>query len=225
VVFKESFPKETNFLCDIGGELSEILVFKNGRLENVRVIPLGGGSITQMLCEGLKVPFELAEEIKISYGIAGEYLQRDEAKEILVKKDSAYKSISRKLVSEIVNAGVKTVCQNIKEAVQDIVNEGEASTFLFCGRSVLLEGFLEKMETTLELPVKIARINHPALIPVINQSDLVSVQKRLTYLTCLGIICQVLDRQYPGYYSATSPHRNPIIRLYSKIQEIFQEYF
>lgn len=46
----------------------------------------GGDDLTQRLREELKVPFELAEDIKRSSGVVGDPAQIPEDKEILVKR-------------------------------------------------------------------------------------------------------------------------------------------
>ncbi|NLC11742.1 MAG: cell division protein FtsA, partial [Firmicutes bacterium] len=58
------------FLIDIGGGTTEIALFKEGGLQDLAVLPVGGDHITNDLAVGLKVTFQTAEDIKLSHGSA-----------------------------------------------------------------------------------------------------------------------------------------------------------
>ncbi len=104
VVFDKESQEGLNLICDIGSDICEILVFRNGSLKDIEILPIGGDDLTMQLQDALKIPFELAEDIKRSYGIITEHEQISEDKEILVKKSDLYKPIKQKLVSEIITS-------------------------------------------------------------------------------------------------------------------------
>jgi hypothetical protein len=102
----------------------------------------------------------------------------------------------------------------------------EVSNFVVAGRSVLLEGFLEMLESTLGIPVKLAKLGHPQLLSLAGSNELLSGHKYLTYLTALGLICQALRvEELPQFSAVVESSRNPVSRLISRAKEVYQEYF
>jgi cell division protein FtsA len=64
-------PSETEMgviIADIGGGTTDIALYKQGVVWHTSVIPVGGYHITNDIAIGLRVPFDVAEEIKLKYG-------------------------------------------------------------------------------------------------------------------------------------------------------------
>jgi cell division protein FtsA len=224
VVFNPGLRLGLNIFCDIGSDITEILIFKDGVLKDIEILELGGNDMTRELEAQLKITYDLAEDVKRSYGAASDPSHINEEKEILVKKDSSYKPIKHKLVAEIINSKTKSICQEIKEAVGRKTDAGIADNFITAGRTILLEGFLEALENTLGIPVKIGRISDPALAPLIN-SDLLSGQKYLIYLTCLGMISRLSREEEFMILPANMANRNLLSKAINRFKEVYQEYF
>ncbi|MDD5506255.1 MAG: hypothetical protein PHR73_05835, partial [Candidatus Omnitrophica bacterium] len=55
-------------------------------------------------------------------------------------------------------------------------------------------------------------------------SDL-SGQKYLTYLTCIGMICEELENKTIGSPSLVKPAKNLLIGMVNRFKEVYQEYF
>ena len=79
VVFDKDAREGVDILCDIGSDNTELLIFKNGVLRDIEIFSLGGNDLTRQLQNALSVPFKLAEDIKRSYGIAGDPAEIEEA--------------------------------------------------------------------------------------------------------------------------------------------------
>lgn len=216
---------QVDILCDIGSDITELLTFRGGVLGDIRILPLGGGDLTRALSDELKIPFDLAEEVKISYGSVGDYNRIKEDKEILIKKSNIYKPIKQKLISEIVTSKTGLICKAIRDAMEESVSSDKVNNFIATGRTVLLDGFLEALESGLGLPCKLGRIVNPDIISLVNKDNTLSGHKYLTYLTCLGIICEALRPRQQEVTSIPSPTRNPILKAINKVKEIYQEYF
>lgn len=225
VAFSDELKEGLNLFCDIGSDVTEILIFKNGALCAIEVLPCGGDDVTMQLQEVLKMPFELAEDIKRSYGIIGDSQQIEEDKEILVKKSDLYKPVKQRFVAQIVTEKSKSICVKIKEAVEKKVPLYELNNFVVCGRSILAEGFIEALESTLGVPVKLARINDPKISELIKDSDAVSGHKYLVYLTALGMLAQALQEKSFGIIPLQQPARNFAFKAIEKFKEVYQEYF
>jgi cell division protein FtsA len=224
-IFNKELKEGINIVCDIGSDITELLVFSNGLLKDIKILSIGGDGLTLQLQEALKIPLDLAEEVKKSYGVIGDYNQSSQDKEILLKKDNIYKSIKQKVISEIMTSGGALICQAIKDAIGELVPSGEVNNFLITGRTVLSEGFLELLENSLGIPVKLSRINNPDIVSLVSKNDILSGTKYLTYITALGILCEAMHNQKSeSIFGVTSP-RNPILKTIHKIKAVYQEYF
>ena len=211
--------------CDLGADTTELLVFNNGILKNIEILSLGGDDLTWHIAEALKIPFDLAEDIKRSYGQVGEFSQIAGEKEILIKRESMYKPIQQKLISEIVTDKAQYVCRKLKEAVEKNAPHEKIDSFTAVGRTVLLEGFLETLESVLGSPVKLGRLMHPDLAPLANKDSNLTGQKYLTYVAALGTISTALKGTSIQNLPIRMPSRTIARSLFHRVKEMYQEYF
>lgn len=216
-----------NLFCDIGSDITELLVFRDGTLKDVEILPAGADNLTTQLADILKIPVELAEDIKRSYGVIGDVQKIKEDKEILVKKEYLYKPIRQKDVCEILSSGAKQICFQIKEALEKKVSPYEVNNFVVTGRSVLLEGFIEMLENTLNIPVRLGRIADSAVLPLALENRLseLSGSKYLTYLTALGMVLCAMEDKDSYVSSAAKSGGNPLKKAILRVKEVYQEYF
>lgn len=224
-VFNEELKAGCYVFCDIGSDITEVLLFKDGCLKDIEIIPLGGDMLTLELQEALKLPFDLAEDIKRSYGFIGDHQHIGEDKEILIKKGAAYRPLKQKLVTEVLSSRARLFASSLKESLEKKVSSYEVNNFFVAGRSVLLEGFIEILENTLEIPVKLARVNNTAIPASLKEDRALSGQKYLTYLTVLGMVCEVLQDRTSNLIPFYHPPKNPLMRLFNQAKEVYQEYF
>jgi cell division protein FtsA len=132
-----------NVFCDIGSDITELLIFDKGVLKDVQILPVGGDDLTHYLSHELKIPLELAEEIKVSHGVIGDPRHIPEEKEILVRKSGLYKPIRQRLVTQILSAQAQELCSSIKSTLEKKASSYEIDNFIVAGRSSLLEGMIE----------------------------------------------------------------------------------
>lgn len=224
-VFDRGFKEGLNLFCDIGSDITELLIFEDGTLKDIEILPIGGDNFTNRLADTLKITFDLAEDIKRSYGMIGDFDRIGEDKEILVKKSDFYKPIKQRMVSEIITSEAEQIFTRIKDAVEKKVSCYQVNNFVVAGRTVLLEGFIESLENTLAIPVRLSRIANPRIVSLQKEYSDLSGQKFLTYLTCLGIVCQTLEDRKTGILSVHQPAKNLIQNTFNRVKEIYQEYF
>lgn len=223
-----NFTEQVNILCDIGSDITEILIFKNAMLKDIAILPVGGDDLTIALSEALNIPFELAEEVKKSYGRIQDFndagTQQD--KEILIKKDNIYKPIKQKAVVDIVTSKAKLISGYIKEKIQQVMPFNEVNNLVVCGRTVLLEGFIEVLENNLGATVKLARAANPKILSLAGNNDVLSGHKYLTYLTTLGMVSKALqDEQIQFMPDCNASGKHPVSKIFNRIKEVCQEYF
>jgi cell division protein FtsA len=226
IVFGDESQKGTRVLCDIGSDVTELLFFKDGYLKNIRILTTGGDTLTAGLADTLNIPWDLAEDIKVSYGIIGDPSRIPEDKEVLIKKDNVYKPVKQRQVCEIINAKARLLSQEIKDAVEKEIPLVQIDTFATTGRTIFQDGLLEMLESALGIRVGCGRITDQEIIPFVNKNDVLSGQKYLTYLTTLGIISkQIKELQPQKEDSVSRVPDHPLLKLLHKIKEVYQEYF
>ncbi len=212
-------------MCDVGSDITDLLIFKDGLLQDIQVLNLGGNNLTLMLSEGLKINYELAEDIKRSYAVIGDAGEIPEEKEILVKKDEFYKPIKYRQVAQIATDSSRLICEEIKKSVESRVALHEVDHFVMVGRTLLSDGFIEMMESVIGLPVRIGRIGNPAVAALLKENKDLSGQKYLTYLGCLGMICEDLENKAVGTIPLVKPAQNLVVKAINRFKEVYQEYF
>lgn len=227
VVFNKELKNGMNILCDIGSDITELLFFREGMLKEIKILNIGSDILTQELCETLKIPPDLAEDLKRSCASVGDYMRIPEDKEILVKKDTLYRPIKQKLAAEVMTNKTRFICEAIKGSVEKVVPCNEVDNFLATGRTVLLEGFLEMLETSLGVPVRLGRISHPQITSFLNKKEELSGQKYLMYLAALGIISLAMQEEEFQFLPPNQPNpiHNPILKAIYRVKEVYQEYF
>ncbi len=218
-------PEGYSLLCDIGSDITEILLFKDGLLRNIEVMSLGAQEISLAIAKALEIPLDLAESVKKSHSFVSEPGTIEEDKEILIKKDNIYKPVKQKLLLEIVNPQVESICRVIKERIEKHTPVSHIKNFVVSGRAVLLDGFLEKFENILGIPIQLGRIVDQQIAGLIKKGEVSSTHAGLAYLTALGVIIQ--ESKIDKLYLAPSAHppRNLLLKTLAKAKEVYQEYF
>ncbi len=212
--------------CDIGSDITDVLIFGASGLQHVDILHMGGHDITMELCSELKIALDLAEELKRSYGIVGHPEQIGDEKEILIKKTAAYRPIKQRVVAEIVTCKAHALCAAIKETVEKNVPLHEVGSFVAVGRSLMMEGFIEALESTFAIPVKVGRLPDDSLPCLVREQQLFAGQNYLAYLTVLGIVDEVICGSQPSACVLRDESvKNPVVKAVRRFVEVYQEYF
>ncbi|MFH1578073.1 MAG: cell division FtsA domain-containing protein [Candidatus Omnitrophota bacterium] len=228
-VFDSKETQGLDILCDIGKDITQALIFKDGKLVYYQTLTLGGDDLTARLSQELSLPYSLSEEIKISYGRiqnSGEFPDR----EIIVKKGNNYLTLNQNVIIELLS---KT-SQHVAESIRDIIRPqillfslpffSDKTTLYASGRTACLDGFLEVLEVVIGVPVKVAKISKSALLMPHMRQHLLSGEPILNYLACFGLMTRAIN--LPNKQSVSSRYlRNPIFSIFNRIKEIYQEYF
>ena len=223
------FPKQGSsgqtVLLDIGSDSTEVLLFKDGFLRTIDTLGAGGDDVTAALSGDLKIPFALAEEVKLSHVIIGDTSLIPEEKEVLVKKDAVYKSIQQRAVSRIATDRALALCQAIAGSIEKATPLHQLDGVIAVGRSSMLDGFLEMLESHLMVPVRFGRVTNPDIISLFGKEDAVSGKRYLPFVTALGIVCKALQKEQPQVLSQYRTPPNLAGKFIDYIKEMYHEYF
>ena len=143
-------------LVDIGGGTTDLAIYTQGAIRHTSILPLGGDQITNDIAVGLRTTIPEAERIKRQYGSAmATLIAEDVAFDVPSVGGRQPKSISKKILCEIIQPRVEEILSLVKE---DIKQAGFEKTIgggvVLTGGTVLMQGVLEIAEQTFDLPVR-----------------------------------------------------------------------
>ncbi|MFC1675423.1 cell division FtsA domain-containing protein [Candidatus Omnitrophota bacterium] len=214
-----------NVICDLGSEVSELLITRDGVTAHIEVLPIGGQMVTSVLSHALEITPELAEDVKRSHGVVGADHKPCAKSEILVKKGGLYAPIDVSPVPGIVTVEAKRICDAIKKSIEKVTPCGKVHSVTVAGRAALLEGFLEALENTLGVTCRLARIQDAEMLAVVNKEQEFTGHKYINYLTCLGAVLLALRPEGASSCVPIQASRNPVQRAINKVKEVYEEYF
>ncbi|HEX8389875.1 MAG TPA: cell division protein FtsA, partial [Candidatus Saccharimonadales bacterium] len=91
-------------LVDVGGSTTGIVVFEEGDLQHVSVLPVGSINITNDLAIGLKTDLDVAEKVKLDHAVAVPTAHKNSSKKAVVKVDKTSHEFDIEEIDEIVDA-------------------------------------------------------------------------------------------------------------------------
>ncbi len=202
-------------LVDIGSQMTDVLIFKDGFLKYLESIRSGGDQVTRSLSRELNVTFDLAEDIKKSYACAlTSEVNGDE--EILIKKESNYAPVKKAVLCRSIENDVEHMVQAIHRAItHSNLYDQLGAGITMVGGGALLAGLSERVESMTHLPVAMGKVN--IANTRINNSA-------LTSSACIGLAQLGMNRYYSSSL-ASSGQLHWTNRMTNKIKEVYQEYF
>jgi cell division protein FtsA len=141
-------------LVDIGST-TEIALFKNGFLQHISNISIGGHHFTNDIAIGFRIPFVEAERIKKDFGCATMNMLEDK-KMIDIPRSGHQKKVSSMYLTEILQPRAEELIDLIKDELSLCSDYSIAlSGVVLTGGGSLLDGFDRLAEASLGLPVRI----------------------------------------------------------------------
>jgi cell division protein FtsA len=225
-VLNRQMQEGTTVVCDIGSDTTELMLFSNGVLRDIDLLNTGSQQITLALHDTLKIPLDLAEELKKTYGAVVGPADIAEDKEILVRKSTAYRPIKQRAVVETVTQKAQEMCRLIRETLERRISTHQIDHCIVVGRTGLLEGFIETFEQILSVPVRLGLIENPHFLSAVrDQSIIPAGQNALVYLNALGTVCTSLYGDVGVQKPKIQAPRNPLARVLHKARVLYDEYF
>ena len=138
-------------LVDIGGGTTDIAVYGEGTIWHTSVIPVGGIQVTKDLSQGLGIPFNIAEELKVKYG---NLLPGSEGWTETVRSETKEKySVSQEDLCYIIRARIEEVLRMILLEIPH--SEYTPSSVVITGGTSNLGGMEEFAQQIMGLPVRV----------------------------------------------------------------------
>lgn len=143
-------------LVDIGGDLTNLAVFREGYLYATGILKLGGERITKDIAITLKIPTEEAERAKKILGTLRQ--DREESLEVLSLQQRRIK-ITTSQVREIIQPRVEEILDFILKKLEELNSPIELvpGGIVITGGTALLDGLEEFAQEYLGVPVRVCR--------------------------------------------------------------------
>jgi cell division protein FtsA len=165
-------------LIDIGAGTTNLIVFEDGEVQYIAVIPIGGQHITNDLAIGLKTDLDIAEAVKLQHADLRTAHHKSTA---TVKIGNKTHDFPFEEVSMIVEARVDELLDYVDKELQKIKKSRKLpGGIVITGGSSKLPGLDEFAKEKLQLPARIGHLQ--------NIGGLVDTVEDQTYTTVVGLM-------------------------------------
>jgi len=199
---------------------THIVVYNAGHIKSVEVLPIGSADLVELISDKFKMPREYAEGILKREATLDRPSIAEEDK-IISKIGSTHRSIPRAAVYETIEPKAKELTQKITEALKRMASAKEAAAgCVVAGELTDLGGFLEMLELSLNMPVKMGLVKD-----VFNTSG---EMMRITdpgQIVCLGLVKYWAQEGGRKKVRKKILGNTPLGKLIDRVREIFSDYF
>lgn len=182
-------------LVDIGAGTTNLIVFEDGEVQHIAVLPIGGQHITNDLAIGLKTDLDIAETVKIEHANL-----RDEHRRptLSVRIGDKHTVFDTQDVSMIIEARVEELLEYVDKELQKIKRARKLpGGIVFTGGTAKMTGLDEFARNKLQLSARIAKLE--------NIGGLVDTVEDQSFTIVIGLmlldmlLLPALPSQYEGH--------------------------
>jgi len=146
-------------VIDMGGGVTDYIVYENGVVRHSGVLAVGGDHISNDISLGLRIPLTRAEKLKIEEG-STRLGAGTPGEMIVLKNDAGFagKEVEREMLNTIIQARVRENFELIKKQIEaEIPPHKLGAGVMLTGGCSLLRGIKDVAESVFDLPVHLAR--------------------------------------------------------------------
>jgi cell division protein FtsA len=165
-------------LIDIGAGTTNIIVFEDGEVQYVAVIPIGGQHVTNDLAIGLKTDLDIAEEVKIHHASVKPDVRKSD---VTVKINGKSTTFAFEEIHLIVEARIEELLEYVDKELQKIKRSRKLpGGIVITGGTAKLPGIEELAKQKLQLPARIGKLQ--------NIGGLADTVADPSYITVVGLM-------------------------------------
>jgi cell division protein FtsA len=165
-------------LIDIGAGTTNLIVFEDGEVQYVSVLPIGGQHITNDLAIGLKTDLDVAEAVKIEHADLRHEPRKTNA---MVKVGDKAHNFQFEEISMIIEARVDELLEYVDKELHKIKRSRKLpGGIVIVGGSAKIQGIDEFARDRLQLPARIGKLQ--------NIGGLVDTVEDPSYTTVVGLM-------------------------------------
>jgi cell division protein FtsA len=165
-------------LVDIGAGTTNLIVFEDGEVQHVAVLPIGGQHITNDLAIGLKTDLDVAEQVKLQHA----NLKTDAHKtNVMVKVGDKVHNFQFEDIAMIVESRVEELLEYVDKELHKIKRSRKLpGGVVLTGGTAKLPGIDEFAREQLQLPARLGKLH--------NVGGLVDTVEDSSYVTVVGLM-------------------------------------
>lgn len=168
-------------MIDIGASTTNVVVYEEGELAHVSVLPVGGINVTNDLALVLKTDFDIAEQLKLQHSVAGPAYRKDGSVNLSVKIEKQLHSFPAESVDEIVEARIEELFEMVNRELSRIGKNGRLpGGAVLAGGTANMRGIVDFAKDALGLPARVARFDGAEAVP--------DSAKDPSYMAALGLM-------------------------------------
>ncbi len=165
-------------LIDLGAGTTNLIVFEDGEVQHVAVLPIGGQHITNDLAIGLKTDLDVAEAVKLQYSTLRSGSKSTGAS---IKIDDKTHHFDAEEISMIVEARVEELLEYVDKELQKIKKSRKLpGGIIITGGTSKLPGLDEFAREKLQLPARTGKLQ--------NIGGLVDTVEDQSFTTVVGLM-------------------------------------
>lgn len=143
-------------LCDIGAGTTNLIVFEDGEVQHVAVLPIGGQHLTNDLAIGLKTDIDIAEKVKLEHASLKEGAKKSTA---TVKIGNKTHNFDFEEITMVTDARVEELLEYVNKELQRIKRAGKLpGGVVLTGGTAKLPGLDEFAREKLQLPARVGKL-------------------------------------------------------------------
>ncbi len=168
-------------VIDIGGGTTDLAIFIDGTVWHTAIIPVGGNHVTQDITYWMRVPFGLAEQVKIQRGHADMNAVSESEVFPVEPFGGEILPVSRRDLAMVIEARFEEIFELVEKEIKrsgyaGLLRAGSVIT----GGSSQLPGYRDLASRILNVPVRLA---HPEKI-----TGIADTLKNPSYSTSVGLL-------------------------------------
>lgn len=165
-------------LVDIGAGTTNLIVFEDGEVQHVAVIPIGGQHVTNDLAIGLRTDLDIAEAVKVEHADLREDVRKTD---VSVKANGKTYHYDFGDIAMIAGARVEELLEYVNKELQKIKRAGKLpGGVVITGGTSKLPGIDEFTREHLELPARVGKLH--------NIGGLVDTVEDRSFTTVVGLM-------------------------------------
>ena len=146
-------------VVDLGGGTTDLAIYINGDVWHTNVLNVGGSHVTSDIAQGLRLPLDVAEEVKLQHGHAVlEDIGEDESFNILSFGSDQSAKVSRRELVNIIEARMEEIFTMVSQEIKRSGYDGMLPAGLvLTGGASLLPGVRKLANKVTGLPARVGK--------------------------------------------------------------------
>jgi len=184
-------------VVDIGGGTTDLAVFIEGTVWHTAILPVGGWHISNDVAHGLRLPFDLAEAVKVEYGHAvAREVDALEAFPVQPFGEEFPSKVLRRDLALIIEARVEEMFELVLQEVKRSGYDGLLPAgVVLTGGTALLPGIRQVASGVMRMPVRVAQPEKVSGMADLLRSPMFSTSVGLLRL---GLALDLEEQRRPG---------------------------